>query len=758
MLAAVLALSATMGAGGAPAQPADRPAALLVAGAAEGDGGAAPTTQVFFSLPADLSAPAVIRLYDPETHGSGDLAPAGGAAPATVYRLYGGAGAFSAAARPAMAAGGGRIVTISNSARAAAGGAGRPIREKRFGDDPATDGRWITLAAVRAAQGEIIDGRAYFRLDVQGTGDNGFMLDVDTGERRPRRSAAPRVFAFRPTLRGAPDRPGLHLRLPEGTVAPLTVESRGASDGQLALLTEHDDLPVRAGGNGDWVSDVLSTRARHMALNLHAGVRAGDVSVAVFDARGTAVPLFLPRFMAPGGRRPTAIASARPLADCRTVAFDASRSQGTGPLAHGWDFGDGAGAPGPVALHRYAAPGRYTARLDVVEDETGPGHGDRVEIAVIVRDPPVAVPGGDVVVAPGEPVVFDGSGSRASDRPITRYLWSFGTGTALEGRRVSATFDRPGVYRAMLRVEDGADHPCNFGTALRRVTVNAAPVAVAGADRTAGIGQTLSFDGTASHDIDGNVTGHVWDMGDGTVLAGPTVSHRYAAPGLYAVTLTVTDDSGAANAAATDRLFVSVNAPPVARIAPQPRALSVGEVARLDGRGSFDPDGAILSYRWDFGDGAGGAGAVADYSWAAPGIYTVALTVADDSGTEQGVHTVTGRVIVDAAPVADAGLDQIVTAGRVRFDGRGSGDREGGIAAYEWSFGDGATGRGPTPTHLYSEPGSYTVTLTVRDQSGAPFNTARDSLQVTVEGARIAAAGGPGAAALSPGGPDGRND
>jgi PKD repeat protein len=53
------------------------------------------------------------------------------------------------------------------------------------------------------------------------------------------------------------------------------------------------------------------------------------------------------------------------------------------------------------------------------------------------------------------------------------------------------------------------------------------------------------------------------------------------------------------------------------------------------------------------------------------------------------------------------------------FDGSGSSDSDGTIASHAWSFGDGASGTGPTASHSYAKPGSYTVTLTVTDNGGA---------------------------------------
>ena len=55
----------------------------------------------------------------------------------------------------------------------------------------------------------------------------------------------------------------------------------------------------------------------------------------------------------------------------------------------------------------------------------------------------------------------------------------------------------------------------------------------------------------------------------------------------------------------------------------------------------------------------------------------------------------------------------------VNFDGTGSNDPDGTIVAYDWDFGDGNFGTGPTPTHTYAADGTFNVTLTVTDDAGA---------------------------------------
>jgi Tol biopolymer transport system component len=57
-----------------------------------------------------------------------------------------------------------------------------------------------------------------------------------------------------------------------------------------------------------------------------------------------------------------------------------------------------------------------------------------------------------------------------------------------------------------------------------------------------------------------------------------------------------------------------------------------GDAVQLNGSHSFDPDGTIVNYAWDFGDGTSGNGAIINHQYAASGVYPVSLTVTDNNG------------------------------------------------------------------------------------------------------------------------------
>jgi len=420
------------------------------------------------------------------------------------------------------------------------------------------------------------------------------------------------------------------------------------------------------------------------------------------------------------------------------VALDGSGSNDPDGqiVAWTWTLGDGTSRQGAQIEHTYVAQGVYHVTL-VVTDDAGAEASDTTTVTVEqAHQPPVAAAGDDLQGELGQPVVFDGGGSQDPDGAIVAYVWDFGDGQQGEGEVAVHTYDAAGLYVATLTVtdDDGLSDTDTLAVRVEEVIVNRAPVASAGPDQQAEVGRALSFDGAASTDPDGVIVTHAWDFGDGEQGVGEVVVHSYAAAGLYVVTLTVTDDGGLSD---TDTLTVRVeevvvNQPPTASAGPDQLA-EPGVPLSFDGSASSDPDGALVQYTWDFGDGQQGQGEVVLHTYAAAGLYVVTLTVTDDGGLSD-TDTLTARVeevVVNQAPVADAGPDLVGQANSpLSFDGSASSDPDGSIAAYAWDFGDGQQGDGEVALHTYAAAGLYVATLTVTDDGGLSDT---DTLTVRVE-------------------------
>ncbi len=181
--------------------------------------------------------------------------------------------------------------------------------------------------------------------------------------------------------------------------------------------------------------------------------------------------------------------------------------------------------------------------------------------------------------------------------------------------------------------------------------------------------------------------------------------------------------------------------PPPANLAPTAAFTSgsTGLTAGVDGTSSSDPDGAVVSWAWNFGDGGTATGATASHAYATGGTYTVSLTVTDDDGA---TSTVSHPVTVTAPPPANvaptASFTSLSTNLTASFDGTGSSDTDGTVAAWAWNFGDGGTATGSTASHAYAIAGTYTVTLTVTDDDGATGTTTRQVTVTAPQGAAYA--------------------
>jgi PKD repeat protein len=151
----------------------------------------------------------------------------------------------------------------------------------------------------------------------------------------------------------------------------------------------------------------------------------------------------------------------------------------------------------------------------------------------------------------------------------------------------------------------------------------------------------------------------------------------------------------------------------------------------FDGSGSYDPDGNVMSYGWDFGDGVTGAGAIVTHTYSTSGNFAARLTVTDNDGN---IDTDSEAILVGKPsdpPVADFVFTPStgIYPCTIVFDGGRSHDPDGKIVQYNWSFGDGSRGSGRAIQYTYTRWGTFSVSLTVRDDSGATANKVR-SLEI----------------------------
>jgi surface-anchored protein len=218
-----------------------------------------------------------------------------------------------------------------------------------------------------------------------------------------------------------------------------------------------------------------------------------------------------------------------------------------------------------------------------------------------------------------------------------------------------------------------------------------------------------------------------WDFGDGSPHSSdPNPTHTYAA-GTYTATLTVIDNEGGIGTASVG---ITSNVAPTAVASADVQSGDAPLAVQFTGSDSDDADGTVVAYSWDFGDGGPGSTAADPSHTYAAGVWTATLTVADDRGA-----TSSTTVVIDANDPPTASVSSNVASGSapltVNFSGTAA-DSDGSFG-FVWDFDDGSPTVNDTlaPSHTFTDPGTYDVTLTVTDDRGSVVVSAPRTITVS---------------------------
>jgi WD40 repeat protein len=159
---------------------------------------------------------------------------------------------------------------------------------------------------------------------------------------------------------------------------------------------------------------------------------------------------------------------------------------------------------------------------------------------------------------------------------------------------------------------------------------NLPPTPVITSDVVRGVAPlAVQFNSDRSSD-DGLIVSRLWEFGDDSTSQEISPRHTFTATGDFEVRLTLTDDGGSQNDAT---VVIAVTEAPVAVISATPSsAASAPATISFDGSASFDPDGEIIEYQWDFGDGSREFLEEVTHVYASAGTFRAKLTVTDDKG------------------------------------------------------------------------------------------------------------------------------
>ncbi len=381
----------------------------------------------------------------------------------------------------------------------------------------------------------------------------------------------------------------------------------------------------------------------------------------------------------------------------------------------------------------------------------------------IFNMPPVAIMEAttETEVFVGETISFDASDSYDLDGYIADYLWDF-NGDGVYGDTYTGDPETPthtyilsGEFQVKVKVVDNSTGSDNSDPVDVLVTLdtNDPPVAIAEATTSIEIleDETVSFDGSESYDLDGEVVEWKWDFdGDGDFndayegeMQTPTA--LFPNPGTYFVNLKVIDNESGWGVL-DDKIEIEVedipNVLPIAvAISTTATEIDACGTVTFDASGSYDTDGAIVDYQWDFdGDGVyddlydSGTDLNPTKYYGTYGVWDVDLKVIDDEGGEDTLDepiTVTATNVDPVAIAVSTTSTEILTFESVTFDAADSYDPDCDHAlTYEWDFdGDGTfddpydSGNDMNPTKIFSVQGEFNVFLRVSEGLGGSNET-----------------------------------
>jgi PKD repeat protein len=160
-----------------------------------------------------------------------------------------------------------------------------------------------------------------------------------------------------------------------------------------------------------------------------------------------------------------------------------------------------------------------------------------------------------------------------------------------------------------------------------------------------------------------------------------------------------------------------------------PETPKAGQVVTFDASESFDDDGFVEFYEWDFDDDGvpDATGMSVNYVFDDGGSLPVTLIITDNDGV-MDVLTISVPVEINAPPEAAFSYTPTnpTTATTITFLDESFDLDDGTVDAWRWVFGDGATSTVQTPSHRYDTAGTYEVTLTVTDDEGATGSTTQE--------------------------------
>jgi gliding motility-associated-like protein len=385
-----------------------------------------------------------------------------------------------------------------------------------------------------------------------------------------------------------------------------------------------------------------------------------------------------------------------------------------GPITYVWAFGDGDTSSSISPTHSYAASGFYNITLTA---KNADGCVSSLTKTAYVHVFTPAMPNFSSAItyfckAPGHAVFSNFT----TGTPGFTYKWSFGDGGTSTAANPTHDYLTTGSYTVKLVVTDG--NGCTDSITRPAYIYVGNLKAGFTSVSTACVNTPVTFVNTSvPHGAS------EWFYGDGGTDT--TGVHVYSTGGTYTVKLVVFD--GACYDTITHTIVI-VPGPVVSftqtPLHPCPAPSTVTFIGTV-------PSGCVVN--WNFGDGHTGTGATTSNTYGANGTYVVTMTVTDPAtgcvSTAIRYDTIYDMIFNISASPEEGCVPLTVFFGHseeTSIPGPLLHPYPYPVSTYAWTFGDGGTSSGSTPTHVYTAEGIYTARLTITTSNGCTFTDTID--------------------------------
>ena len=314
-----------------------------------------------------------------------------------------------------------------------------------------------------------------------------------------------------------------------------------------------------------------------------------------------------------------------PTTDTTVQFIDMTTVTDTTIISWSWSFGDGSSSTEKTPTHRYLNSGKYTVTFQVTDDY---GLTSLKTKEISVKRRPVAAFYYSPVAPTTDDIVHFTDSSYDYDGNVTAWSWNFGDGVTSNNQNPTHQFQNYGSYNVILEVTD-SDGLIDIND-ITYITVKKKPTAhFSFSPSTPKLDDTIQFTDLSSA-YNSTIISYSWNFGDGTTSTEKNPTHKYQSSRTYTVTLEVTDSNGLKRTK-TASIPVNQNQAPVSSFTHTPSEPTTADSIQFTDS-SYDLDGNIVSWSWNFGDGTSSTEKNPTHQYSTSGTYTVILQVLDNEG------------------------------------------------------------------------------------------------------------------------------